>query len=227
MYWADSGKPERYVVPDDVMDVVYQIDCRTLPVDHAWVLSQAILAVLPWLADEPGAGVHPLHVAESGNGWMRPEGPDALLHLSRRTKLTLRVPKHRLEQSAALSGTTLDIAGHRLTVQASSTRLLVPFSAVFARHVPVAAGQEEAAFIEQLVPAIQALGVTPRKLLCGREHVLATPRGPLATRSVMLADLPEPESVALQRHGLGPYRTLGCGLFIPHKDIKEVRAVLD
>jgi CRISPR/Cas system CSM-associated protein Csm4 (group 5 of RAMP superfamily) len=43
----------------------------------------------------------------------------------------------------------------------------------------------------------------------------------------MLADLAVEESVRLQQRGLGPGRTLGCGLFLPHKDINEVRQVLD
>ncbi|MEK7716319.1 MAG: type I-MYXAN CRISPR-associated protein Cas6/Cmx6 [Pseudomonadota bacterium] len=43
----------------------------------------------------------------------------------------------------------------------------------------------------------------------------------------MLADLAVEESVKLQQQGLGTDRKLGCGLFIPHKDIKDLRPVLD
>jgi hypothetical protein len=28
--------------------------------------------------------------------------------------------------------------------------------------------------------------------------------------------------VRLQEEGIGPHRELGCGLFVPHRDIKEV-----
>ena len=31
------------------------------------------------------------------------------------------------------------------------------------------------------------------------------------------------QSLALQRHGLGEGRKLGCGLFIPHKDVGDLR----
>ena len=41
---------------------------------------------LPWMVDEPQAGIHLIHGAESGNGWIRPQEPDALLILSRRTR---------------------------------------------------------------------------------------------------------------------------------------------
>ena len=65
--------------PADIVDVVFAISGRSLPVDHAYALSQAIATALPWFADEPGAGLHTIHGAASGSGWMRPEGADALL----------------------------------------------------------------------------------------------------------------------------------------------------
>jgi hypothetical protein len=40
---------------------------------------------------------------------------------------------------------------------------------------------------------------------------------------LMIADLEIEESVRLQQSGLGPYRHLGCGVFIPHKDINEIK----
>jgi hypothetical protein len=33
--------------------------------------------------------------------------------------------------------------------------------------------------------------------------------------------------VELQRRGLGPWRHMGCGLFIPHKDIAAVKPAAD
>ncbi len=98
---------------DEVVDAVFAIECRSLPVDHAWALSQAIQAALPWFADEPQAGLHTVHGAASGAGWKRPEGEDALLQLSHRTRLVLRLPESRLADAAALTGQTLDVAGFR------------------------------------------------------------------------------------------------------------------
>jgi len=49
-------------------------------------------------------------------GWYRPQDTAALLHLSRRTRMMLRVPKHRIDDAHALSGMALDVAGHRLAV---------------------------------------------------------------------------------------------------------------
>jgi CRISPR-associated protein Cas6 len=227
MFWQETEKPQIAGVPDDVVDVAFQIACRTLPVDHAWALSQAVREVLPWIGVEPAAGVHTIHVAESGNGWMRPEGAGDLLYLSRRTKLVLRVPRHRIDDANALVGRTLDVAGNALRIEQAAIRPLLAIAAVFSRYVVSEAGQDEDAFLSAAVGELTAMGIKPRKLLCGIEHSLATPAGPVRTRSLMIADLSPPESVMLQQRGLGPRRELGCGLFLPHKDIKALKQVLD
>lgn len=227
MFWQEETKQENYRVPDEVVDLSFQISCRTLPVDHAWPLSQAVCAVLPWLTDEPGAGVHTIHVAESGNGWMRPEGGAELLYLSRRTRLVVRVPRQRVEDAQRLSGRTLDVAGNALAVEKAALKPLAAITTVFARYVVSAAGQDEGAFLEAAVRELNTLGIRPKKMLCGIEKTIATPAATVRTRSLMIAELTLEESMRLQQRGLGPLRHLGCGLFLPHKDIKEIRQVLD
>ena len=51
--------------------------------------------------DEEGAGVHPIQVAISAHGWERPAGADDLLHLSKRTRLVIRIPRHRSRDQPA------------------------------------------------------------------------------------------------------------------------------
>jgi hypothetical protein len=64
--------------------------------------------------------------------------------------------------------------------------------------------------------------VRVRKALCGKTTAIDSPGGPIEARSLMLADLTQDESILLQQRGLGPYRQLGCGIFIPHKGIDAV-----
>lgn len=227
MYWQETRKDNVSVVADDVTDIAFQIQCRTLPVDHAWELSEAICRVLPWMESEPGAGVHTIHVAESGNGWIRPEGAEDLLYLSRRTKLQLRVPRHRIEAARALTGQTLIVAGHSLKIENSVLKPLSTITTVFARYVVSETGQDENAFLEAMVRELRGQGIQPIKMLCGIEKLLAAPDGPVRTRSLMIADLTVPESLLLQQRGLGSLRHRGCGLFLPHKDIKEVGQAQD
>ncbi len=222
MYWEEANPAEAPAVPDTVVDVAFTITCRCLPVDHAYALSRALLEVLPWLADEPQAGMHPIHVAESGNGWIRPEGSDELLHLSRRTKLVLRVPRERVEDSRRLLDQTLDVAGHSMQVHKAAIRPLSTHTTLFSRHVVMGNQSSEEEFLDEAMAQLGGKGIRPRKMLPGKGSRIRTPQRSLWTRSLMLADLSIEESVKLQEEGLGEHQHLGCGLFIPHKDIREV-----
>ncbi len=222
MFWnEDRDEKIEYQVPDRVQDVIFRIECKSIPQEHAHALAEALQAALPWLADEPEAGIHPLLGAESGNGWERPD--TEVLYLSRRQRLTLRLPKHRLDDVAALVGQTLDIDGHPLTVGRFTTRKLSDLPTLFAKGVVTDPGQSETEFLEQVAEQLRAMGIRIRKMMCGKEGQIAVPDGTLHTRSLMLAELDREESVRLQEKGIGPGRQYGCGLFLPQKDIKPVR----
>ena len=103
MFWQDQeDEKQQFVVPDNVVDLSFKVQCKQLPLDHAHSLSQTIQQALPWFADESLAGIHLIHGAESGNGWIRPQEPDAILSLSKRTRFILRLPKHRVEDASNL-----------------------------------------------------------------------------------------------------------------------------
>jgi CRISPR-associated protein Cas6 len=212
---------------DDVVDAVFAIECRSLPVDHAFALSAAIQAALPWFADEPQAGLHTVHGAASGAGWQRPEGEDAMLQLSHRTRLVLRLPENRLQDAAALTGQTLDVAGFPMRVGQLQPRPLLRIASLFSRSVIFEDAADEPAFVVAAIEALRALGVEVSAMLCGRNVTLATPQRTYRTRSLMVTVATPAQSLALQRQGLGEARKLGCGLFIPHKDVGDLRSRAD
>ncbi|MDX1824542.1 MAG: type I-MYXAN CRISPR-associated protein Cas6/Cmx6, partial [Thiohalomonadales bacterium] len=197
------------------------ISCKCIPMEHAHALSEALQQVLPWLEDEEQAGIHQVYGAESGNGWERPD--TEVLYLSRRQKLTLRLPKTRLGEAKSLIGQTLDIAGFPLEVGDFTTRKLSDLPTLFARHVLAEAEQSEDAFLAQAATELKTMGIQVKKMMCGKEGRIELPGATLYTRSLMLADLELQESVKLQEVGLGPGRKLGCGLFVPQKGITAVK----
>jgi CRISPR-associated protein Cas6 len=225
MYWNDDNERKPgFVVPDDIVDLAFRISCPTLPIDHAWILSQRLGQALPWLENEEHAGIHLIHGASSSHGWKRPEDPGSeLLHLSRRTRLRLRLPKRRLDDARELTGKTLDIGGHSLEVGHSSVQLLSALPTLFARYILTREEVSEEQFLGAAASELRAMDINCRKLLCGIPHSHAFPEGPLFTRSLMVADLEPEQSVRLQQLGLGAGRKSGFGLFIPHKGIKPVK----
>jgi CRISPR-associated protein Cas6 len=225
MYWNDDkDKTPGFVTPDDVVDLAYKIGCPTIPLDHAHSLSSALLKALPWLAEEKYAGIHLIHGAASGNGWMRPEDTEnELLHLSRRTRMRLRIPKNRLQDAQALSGETLDIEGHPLEIGKSDVFLLSSLPTLFSRYVITREELDETQFLEEIAEQLMSLDIPCRKMLGGITHTMNFADGPVFTRSLMVADLEPEQSVRLQQVGLGEGRTRGCGLFLPHKGIEAVK----
>lgn len=227
MYWNEENEADTgFKVPDDIVDLSFAISCKTLPLDHAHALSQALHAALPWLGDDTSSGVHLIHVAESGNGWFRPqETENALLQLSRRTRMMLRVPKERIDDARALEGKVMDVSGYSLTVGEGMIKPLIVMSTLFARHVVMNdPDMDEEAFLEQVVVEMRGLGFKRiSKVLCGRSHDLRLPGSIVHTQSVMVADLEPEMSILLQQKGIGSHRKMGCGLFLPHKGIKPVK----
>lgn len=222
MYWnEDTDDKKEVVVPDNVLDIVYSISCKCIPMEHAHALSEALHQALPWLAEEETAGIHQVYGAESGNGWERPD--TEVLYLSRRQKLTLRLPRTRLEDAHSLIGETLDIGGYALKIGELTTRKLSDLPTLFARQVLAKGGQTEEEFMAEAVTQLRAMDIQVKKMMCGKESVIHLPEGELHARSLMLADLELEESIKLQEVGLGPGRKLGCGLFLPQKGIKAVK----
>jgi CRISPR-associated protein Cas6 len=224
MFWQQESEETRpYVVPDDIVDLSFKVSCRSLPLDHAYALSVALQEALPWFEEEVEAGMHLIHGAESGNGWIRPEGPQDILYLSRRTRMTLRLPQARVQSAkTTLQGRTLNVGDNPLTLGATSVHKLSTLTTVFARYVIADNVEDEMGFLEQAADRLANLGIRVKKMMGGRLHTMTLPERTITTRSLMIDGLEVEESVSLQQQGLGPGRKLGCGLFLPHKGIGPV-----
>ncbi|WP_353570171.1 type I-MYXAN CRISPR-associated protein Cas6/Cmx6 [Candidatus Albibeggiatoa sp. nov. BB20] len=222
MLWQEEEEIIQSTDHNEVIDLVFDIACKVLPVDHAFALSQAITQVLPWFTDESLAGLHLIHGAASGNGWQRPESQDELMYLSRRTKLTLRLPHSRIAEAQILTSKVLDVAGHELKVGKMTEKSLVAMPVLLAHHIVADENQDEDRFIMQCVNDLAKMQVECRKALCGKSHYFKIPDGQIFTRSLMIADISPADAMTVQQQGLGTGRTMGFGLFVPHKDIAPV-----
>ena len=199
-----------------MVDLAFVLQGQTLPREHRHALAAALEQALPWLACEPAAGVHPLNLSTGG-------GAQALL--SRRTRLTLRLPQGRVAAARQLEGARLDVAGSRLAVGAAHTRALLPWGTLYAHRVASGHADDELAFLQEVDAELASLGVSGRPI-CGRAQAGDTGDGDLCAAgfSLMLDGLSAAAALRLLEHGLGPHRRMGCGLFVPHKSAAAVGA---
>lgn len=221
MYWQEDDQKNDISTSDKVVDLSYKIDCKQIPTQHAWELSQALYQALPWIKDESEVGVHQIHGAESGNGWHRPDDGE-LIHLSKRTRMHLRVPTSRIDDANELVNKTLDVAGHSVLVGKMTTKQIDPFSTIFSRYIVMEKGMSEDEFLRWVVDEMASRDIRAKKLLCGKGHEFEANGEVVETRSLMIADLDKLSSVMLQEVGVGIHRHMGCGIFVPHKGIKAV-----
>ncbi|XXK28038.1 type I-MYXAN CRISPR-associated protein Cas6/Cmx6 [Arenicellales bacterium nBUS_45] len=221
-YWTESELEKAKPVKPVVVDVVFKIRGRQVAADHAFALSKALTNKLPWLGTEREVGVHLIHGAQSANGWCKPDD-SGVIELSGRTRLIIRVPHTRLEDAKALIGASLNLDEHKIEILGAKPRPLSVNSTVFAHHVRSPDGtNSEPAFLASAAHWLEDLGITPKKMLCGGMRHLNMNQSVISTRSLLIAELNPTESIAVQTHGLGPDRLLGCGVFVPSKSISAV-----
>jgi len=225
MYWNEDKKTEVFKVSDDIVDLSFVIKCKCLPLEHMQALSESLYTVLPWLKDDKFAGIHPINGSESGNGWERSNDPNELIYLSRRQKMTIRLPKEHLESAESLVGTTISVDGHDIDIGKSSIKKLSDLPTAFCRSIMIDGCMVEDDFLEWAFEELKTLDITVSKMMAGKERVIKLPgNSERVTRSLMVAEMEKAEAVRLQQHGLGEGRKLGCGIFMPQKDIKAVNS---
>lgn len=197
---------------DDILDLSFALSGQSVAADYADPLFRQVCGCLPWLADEPAAGIHPLHRvgADTGTGEIT---------LSRHSHLILRLPRGRLAEAARLSGARLDLGGE-VTVGAARARELAPASVLYSSFVTV--GEEgEAAFVAKCGRLLAEMGIVV-PMLCGKSRRGAGGGTVWSGFSLMLHGIGEEDSLAVQRRGLGGERKRGCGIFVPHRSVVAV-----
>jgi len=214
MTWASwpEDKPEEYT--PHMIDLQFDLIGTTIPADNAQLLSDAMLKLLPWLADYAGAGIQHLKGAETNSG-------DATLNINRRTKMFMRVPKARVDELHMLCGQSVDLMGHLLQIGKFKTRAFSPFGNLYAHFVDTGNASEEQ-FVQEVMRELDGHFKLRCGFICGKQQTLQSTSGPIHGYSLMLHDVPPHKSLQIQDEGLGRNRLLGCGIFIPHKSIAPV-----
>ncbi len=194
-------------------DVHFDLLGPALPMDHGWVLYQALAGLAPWIAEEDTLGIHPVHGANTGSGE---------LILNRRAKLVIRCAAGRLEDLARIEGQTFIVGKHSLSLGKSRVKPLTMHTPLYA-HTVCTGSADERTFTEDLIRSLDTMNINTR-FICGKPQKFFDGEKIATGYSLMLHGLPIEHAIRVQQQGLGLYRKLGCGIFIPHKSITAVGA---
>jgi CRISPR-associated protein Cas6 len=198
-----------------IIDLSFDLSAGEIPADHGPALFSELVRHLPWLADIADVAVHPVHGA--------PSGRNANLVINRRVKLVLRLPVSQREASRALIGKSLDPGAGALVVGEMKEKNLTPFGTLYSHFVTLGTA-DEAAILTEVRQQLEEMGIQCG-LIPGMQRKMRTPDGEISGHTLMLHDLSLMQSLTVQERGLGLHRVWGCGIFIPHKSIKEVSTV--
>ena len=224
MHWEETeDDADAQIVSADVVDLLFSIRCRSIPIDHGTALKEAIGSKLDWLEKEPLAAIHQIHVAESSHGWQRPDKEGGFLLPSRRTRLIMRMPSHRIEDCRSLLGQQLDIEGHSLSIGEFKTRPLSTLTTIFSRYIESEIDEDEEAFIERMLKWLRKENIHVKKMMSGLMVRHQSGDDFVATRKLMLSGLSIRDSLRLQQRGMGNNMLMGIGIFLPHKGIDAVK----
>ena len=222
LFWREADASEAaFEVPDEVFDLVFKLRGSRLEIDHAYALAEALKSRLK-TETIARIGVHGVHMADSANGWNRPQQADTEMPLSRRARLVIRLHRDDHDEVMSISEQSLRLGKQQLDIGTSSIRKLSSMGILYARAVRCDARQSEPDFLAQTAADLQHLDIKVARMICGRSGEVRSKAGTLFTRALLVADLKPEESVRLQQHGLGEERLLGCGLFVPHRGIDPV-----
>lgn len=199
------------------VDLVFSVKGQTLTRDHGYALYGALSRAVPALHGTSWLAVHPIPGRLTGSG---------SLDLAGSSQLRLRLPVEQIGQVISLTGAVLDVAGSRLELGPPTVQQLHPAAVLDARLVVIKLTEgpskpfDRAAFEQRfLAEAHRQLarhGIVGVAEIRGRGRITVSGRQVIGY-AVRVSALSPEHSIALQIHGLGGKRSMGCGVFRPSR----------
>lgn len=192
-------------------DLAFAVRGTCVPADYRFALWSALCALLPWLDQEPWAGLVGLRITPTG-------APLALL--AQRARLTLRLPLRCLDAAGQLQGALIELGPDVMQLTQAHARPITPSGTLYAQMV-VTDRQDEAGFVRSVERELAELGVAGRVIL-GRRSGVHAGQADLSGFSLAVHNCAADHSMRLQQAGIGAQRGIGCGIFVPYKRIEGI-----
>ncbi len=199
------------------VDLVFSVKGRALTRDHGYALYGALSRAVPALHGTSWLAVHPIPG--------RLSSPDSL-DLAGGSQLRLRLPIEHIGQVLPLTGAALEVAGNHLELGPPTVQQLRPAAILDSRLVvikltegpskPFDRGAFEQRFLAEANRQLARHGIIGVAEVRGRGRIVVGGRRVIGY-AVRVSSLSPEHSLALQIHGLGGKRAMGCGVFRPSR----------
>lgn len=207
------GSAIKKVEVSTYLDVGFKLVGSTLPHRYPSLLRDSIKSLAPWTAEDTKIGIRI-------SGLNLKDDESTPQKLTSRSQLWLRLPAALLEYALQLSDQELKFAQQHIRLVSPKVKQLIPHPTIYAHRV-VSACHNIAEFESEIDAILRSLDINA-EIICGREGSIWEANKRYKTFSLMLHRLSSEHSISIQSKGIGAYRTLGCGLFIPHRSAYAV-----
>lgn len=198
-------------------DVVFPFKGRLLPLDNGYLIYSALSRLCPYIHESHDIGIHP--IAGKPNRYKQ-------LKLTKQSKLKIRIPLAQIPSIYQfLVDQTLKIGESQFYIGIPEYRPLISASSLYSRLVTIRRRTEPQEFLKVAQRQLDELGIN------GKLNLLKKKNGELQCRNMQIrksqgnssnrgygvevTDLSEPDSLTLQRKGIGGRRKMMCGVFVP------------
>lgn len=213
---ATQTEIDNELVNQIYVELSFSITGQSLPADHGYGLYSAIAHLAPQVHEQDGLSILTIAGIPDRQG---------KIFLTERSHLRIRLPYECMPMVYHLAGKQLSIGSHSIRLGIPQIYMLRPADRLRARIVTIKNHQEPESFLEAARLQLEALGIVGDAIV--PLDVEGNPDRKtikIKTYSVVgfgleVSGLSEEDSVKLQILGLGGKHRMGCGVFVPMKEV--------
>jgi CRISPR-associated protein Cas6 len=216
MLAVESPQTGEELVVLPYVELSFDVIGETLPADHGYGLYSAIAHLCPMVHEQEGLSIQTIAGIPNRKG---------KIFLTERSHLRIRLPYDCVPMVYHLAGKQLSIGSHSIRLGIPQIFMLRPGSRLRARIVTIKNYQEPQSFLEAARGQLAALGIVGEAIVpLDAEGKPARKTIKIKTYSVVgfgleVSGLSEEDSIKLQISGLGGKHRMGCGVFVPMKEL--------
>lgn len=176
-----------------------------VPQDSGYALFAAISRVVPTIHESAGIGLHPLRGRQLG---------DRRIQLVESSYVTLRIDDAHISQMLQLSGASLSLGTSEIRLGVPRLHSLICSPVVRSRLVTIKGMMTQESFVEAVQRQLLGQDVaSTANIVLGKRRTIRIRSREIVGFEVLIERLSAAESIAIQEHGIGGRRHMGCGVF--------------
>ena len=198
------------------VELSFSVVGQSLPADHGYGLYSAIAHLAPQVHEQAGVSILTI------TGILDRKGK---IFLTERSHLRIRLPYECMPMVYHLAGKQLSIGSHLIRLGIPQIFMLRPADRLRARIVTIKNHQEPESFLEAAKLQLEALGIVGEAIIPldvdGKpsRKTIKIKAYSVVGFGLEVSGLSEEDSLKLQVSGLGGKHRMGCGVFVPTKNI--------